>query len=122
MKCQTWENAILSKWLFIQIKSDPDFQFDVWDNQNGSKNEIATVGTLYKDTIMSILRFYLASEENEDDNASSQFGNTMETDSLTELHSPPIQPTSLKNTEQNLSNEILPEAMQIVGIENDPDN
>lgn len=35
--------------------SQNDFEFDVWDYQDRSMNEHATVGQMYKDTTMSIL-------------------------------------------------------------------
>lgn len=53
----------------------------------------ATVGKMYKDTFyMCILRFYLVSIENEEDGASPQLSDDMDTDSLPELHSSSIQP------------------------------
>lgn len=60
-------------------------------------DDSATVGQMYKDTNMSILRFYLAWIENEEDNTSSQRSGDMDTNSLPKLHSPSIQPTSPKN-------------------------
>lgn len=62
--------------------SQNDFEFDVWDYQDRSMDENSTVGQMYKDTNMSILRCYLASIENEDDGASPQLSGDMDTDSL----------------------------------------
>lgn len=73
----------------------------------------------------AILRKYFENKpikENEEDNAISQFGDNTDTDSLPELHSVPMQPTSLKNREQNLPNDILLEAMKIAGNEKDLEN
>lgn len=97
--------------------SQNDFEFDVWDYQDRRMDENSTVGQMYKDTNMSILRFYLASIENEDDGTSPQLSGDMDTDSLPELHSSSIQPTS--PSEETPFNDILSEAIQIAGIEND---
>lgn len=99
--------------------SQNDYEFDVWDYQDRSMDENSTVGQMYKDTNMSILRFYLASIENEDDGASPQLSGDMDTDSLPELNISSIQPTSPKNSEETPFNDILSEAIQIAGIEND---
>lgn len=60
--------------------------------------------------------------KNKEDKVNSQFGDNTDTDLLPELHSVPMQPTSLKNREQNLPNDILLEAMKIAGNEKDLEN
>jgi len=99
-----------------------NFQFDVWDYQDRSMGESSTVGQMYKDTKMPILRFYLASIEPEEDIVSQLLGDDMDTDSLPDLHSPSKQTASSKSPESNSSNDILSEAIQIAGIENDQEN
>ncbi|KAK3097567.1 hypothetical protein FSP39_010956 [Pinctada imbricata] len=99
---------------------ETDFDFDLWDYQDRTMNEEVTIGQMYRETKMPILRFYLASIEKDcitvdEHSASSQDDNgsfySAPSQDDTDRFTDPIQPATASKVD------IVSEAMQLAGIE-----
>ena len=116
-----------------------DLSFDLWDYQDKSMDESKTIGEMYRETKLPVLRFYLASIERNENILSNDLEMSIETESLPDL-SPARQLQMSPKTESlpdlspprqdDLHSEILPttttssfdllsEAIHIAGIDTD---